>query len=54
MYISDLYHLITATPFEKSETYMEILPCKALMPYIRCFWGTIHPVRFSDFPSNKV
>ena len=39
----DLYRLyfpITATPFERSAYYAELLPCEALRPYIRCFWGT--------------
>ncbi len=38
------YHPITATPFRNDETYCELTPCSALQPYIRCFWGTRHPV----------
>ncbi len=35
---------ITAEPFRSSHTYTEILPCEALRPYVRCFWGTREPV----------
>ena len=35
---------ITAEPFRDSQTYTEILPCDALRPYVRCFWGTREPV----------
>lgn len=34
--LSQLYHPITATPSQTNE----YLPCKALEPYIRCFWGS--------------
>ncbi|MNO25680.1 Helix-turn-helix domain protein [compost metagenome] len=34
--LSELYYPITANPAEASE----VLPCQALRPYIRCFWGT--------------
>ena len=40
-----LYRPITAAPFRKSDHYMEIEPCDALKPYIRCFWGTRGAVR---------
>ncbi|WP_379150702.1 helix-turn-helix domain-containing protein [Paenibacillus sp. sgz5001063] len=33
--LSQLYYPITARPAGASE----VLPCKALRPYIRCFWG---------------
>lgn len=39
-----MYHPITATPFTDNDTYCEVLPCEALRPYIRCFWGTKKPV----------
>ena len=39
-----LYHPITGTPFQADETYQEIAPCAALAPYIRCFWGSEHPL----------
>ncbi len=38
--LSRIYFPITATPFERSVYYAEIMPCAALKPYIRCFWGT--------------
>ena len=34
------YHPITSTPFTQSPAYSEIAPSKALLPFIRCFWGT--------------
>lgn len=34
------YTPITATPYRSSEAYVEIEPCAALKPYIRCFWGS--------------
>lgn len=34
--LSQLYYPITAKPAGAGE----VLPCKALRPYIRCFWGT--------------
>lgn len=34
------YVPITATPYRHSESYVEIKPCAALKPYIRCFWGS--------------
>lgn len=34
--LSELYYPITANPKGAGE----ILPCKALRPYIRCFWGS--------------
>ena len=39
----ELYHMyrpITATPLKNGDSYMELDPCDALKPYIRCFWGT--------------
>lgn len=38
------YHPITGQPFQRDETYWELPPCDALKPYIRCFWGSLHPV----------
>lgn len=33
-----LYHPLTAQPFKCDKNYIEIAPCDALKPYIRCFW----------------
>ena len=33
------YHPITSTPFTQGPAYSEIAPSKALLPFIRCFWG---------------
>ena len=44
----ELYHMyrpITATPLKNGDSYMELDPCDALKPYIRCFWGTRGAVR---------
>lgn len=35
---------ITAEPFRNSPIYTERLPCDALRPYVRCFWGTREPI----------
>lgn len=42
--LSSLYHPITGTPFQRDETYREVMPCAALAPYVRCFWGSEHPL----------
>ena len=42
--LSQLYRPITGTPFQADETYREVAPCPALQPYIRCFWGSEHPL----------
>ena len=42
--LTRLYHPITGTPFQSDETYREVTPCAALAPYIRCFWGSEHPL----------
>lgn len=42
--LSRLYRPITGTPFQSDETYREIVPCAALQPYIRCFWGSEAPL----------
>lgn len=38
--LTKMYYPLTSIPFEKNETYSEIIPCDALKPYIRCFWGS--------------
>ncbi len=43
MFLHEKYFPITATPFRKNEHYVEILPCEALRPYIRCIWGSSKP-----------
>ncbi|MBD5462160.1 MAG: AraC family transcriptional regulator [Lachnospiraceae bacterium] len=40
MELHKIYHPITATPFKRTEEYMEFEPCDVLKPYIRCFWGS--------------
>jgi AraC-like DNA-binding protein len=37
------YFPITANPHFQSNAHMEILPCDALRPYVRCFWGSAEP-----------
>lgn len=49
--LADFYAPLTAHPYLRTESYCEIAPCAALSPYIRCFWGTVRPVRHSDAPS---
>lgn len=42
--LASLYHPVTGTPFQRDETYQEVLPCPALAPYVRCFWGSERPL----------
>lgn len=35
-----IYKPITAAPFISDKSHVEIEPCDALKPYIRCFWGS--------------
>ncbi len=49
--LSRMYHPITDTPFQSDETYREVAPCAALAPYIRCFWGSDHPL--PAIPENR-
>lgn len=39
-----VYYPLTAAPLKKNPFYTEITPCRQLDSYIRCFWGTAHPV----------
>ena len=39
-YLITAYNPITSTPFAQSPAYSEIAPSEALLPFIRCFWGT--------------
>ncbi|MBQ8556597.1 MAG: AraC family transcriptional regulator [Clostridia bacterium] len=48
--LNRLYHPITATPFAQDDAYTELVPCEALRPYIRCFWGTTHPMTATADP----
>lgn len=38
--LTKMYYPLTSVPFEKNATYTEVIPCDALKPYIRCFWGS--------------
>lgn len=49
MQLHQIYNPLTANPFQNNESYIEIKPCKELMPYIKCFWGTKKP-----FKKNKI
>lgn len=40
-----VYRPVTATPFSESVSYAEYDPCRALKPYIRCFWGSKRPYK---------
>lgn len=39
MQLYEKFYPITSTPFQRDDKYLEIVPCDALKPYIRCFWG---------------
>lgn len=47
-----IYHPLTAAPFKNNPAYKEIPPCRALMPYIRCFWGSEQPYRYETKEEN--
>ncbi len=49
--LANMYHPITASPFQNSDSYSELPPCEALKPYIRCFWGTKAPI--TSKPNNE-
>lgn len=34
------YMPLTASPYRRDKFHIEIPPCDALKPYVRCFWGT--------------
>lgn len=34
------YYPLTAAPFKKNSSYMELAPCDTLQSTVRCFWGT--------------
>lgn len=38
--LAKIYRPITGEPLRRDSTYCEILPCEALRPYVRCFWGS--------------
>ncbi len=56
MNLHEIYTPITATPFKRSESYIEILPHEALRPYIRCFWGSPRPYeqKKTDRPEQQL
>ena len=35
-----MYTPLIATPYSQNDTYIEVLPCEALCPYIKCIWGS--------------
>lgn len=56
MELYQIYNPITASPFACNESYMEFVPCDALKPYVRCFWGTRRPVKQlkTDIPAYGI
>lgn len=38
--LDKIYTPLTASPYRQSKFHIEIPPCDALKPYVRCFWGT--------------
>lgn len=52
--LNSIYHPITALPGVHNNSYMELPPCPALTPYIRCFWGSAGPVRHCEIPGRPV
>lgn len=54
MELYTLYTPRTAHPFERTASYREVAPCAALAPYVRCFWGSSHPVTERDRPGGTI
>ncbi len=50
--LSKMYRPITASPFKSVPEHCEVAPCEALKPFIRCFWGTVLPVK-EFIPNNR-
>jgi AraC-like DNA-binding protein len=46
--LSTLFKPIISTPCNNPEQYVEIQPCQALKPYIRCFWGEPRPYMYES------
>lgn len=42
-----VYRPLTATPLKRNNSYSELIPCKEMHPYIRCYWGTESPILHS-------
>lgn len=51
--LTKLFKPITANVLNKSDTYIEIEPCEALKPYVRCFWGSSIPYKQESSCSNN-
>ena len=51
--LTNMFMPITSAPFQSDVAYCEILPCDALKPYIRCFWGTYRPVSVNPNQDNS-
>ena len=45
-----IYRPLTAAPLSWDDTHREYEPCKALKPYIRCFWGSSRPYTETGTP----
>lgn len=41
--LDKIFKTITANPYQRN-TYIEIAPCKALKPYIHCFWYSLNDI----------
>lgn len=41
---------LTAFPFVRDHSYTEFVPCEALRPYVRCFWGSEKP--YAEKPTD--
>lgn len=52
--LNSIYTPITALPGVKNNAYSEMMPCIALRPYIRCFWGTSGQIKNCEIPGRPV
>lgn len=51
---STKYHPLTSRPFLSDDSYREIGPCKALRPYIACYWTSKEPGGKADIGTREI
>lgn len=52
--LASIYHPITGHPYSHNQSYVEIEPCPALRPYIRCFWGSPSSYTAGELPGEEL
>ena len=52
--LASIYHPITGHPYSHNPSYVEVEPCPALRPYIRCFWGSPGSHTAEELPGEEL